>query len=89
MRIQVKARAKPDTYGGYRFWLRKGQSLSYTTSDTDIMALVALDQRRVYFRPIVDISSPTVSIHADAFRDGVETMTWANSISRVIGSSWT
>lgn len=89
IRIQVKAAGAPERRGNYRFGcVSGGDKKKLTTSSADIVALVAIDIRRVYFMPVKFISASTVRKHRDDFTPFVESESWFHSVNNVIASQW-
>jgi hypothetical protein len=92
MRVQVKATQGPDrARGSYRFACSTGSKTKRLLLPTsaDIMALVAIDIRRVYFMPVKHLTTISVRKKPADFTDYVETRTWFHSINRVVSKNWT
>jgi hypothetical protein len=90
VRIQVKSCATLEKNGSYRFWVAHGTSRKkiYTTSEADIVALVAIPLRRVYFKPTVQLTTSTIRMKAEDFQGEVETETWTTATSIATGRAW-
>lgn len=90
MRVQVKATRRPEPSGRYKFHVSRGrrEKVAYTTADTDIIALVAIDIRRVYFIPTKELTTQTLRKAPGEYSPFVEAETWHRSINSVIGSQW-
>lgn len=90
MRVQVKSTLRPRTSSKYRFITSRGRRVKtgYTVSDADIVALVAIDIRRVYFVPVKDLTTSSVQKPIGDYSPFVEAETWHRSINSVIGSQW-
>ena len=85
-RIEVKttqAREKREGKNLYRWTTASGsQNKSVLSSeDADIVALVCLDQRKVFFRAVKQISGKTTRLSANRFIAGVEEESWRDAIS--------
>lgn len=90
MRVQVKATLRPEKGQSYRFAVSKGHKneFKYTAADADIVALVAIDIRRVYFMPVKYLTTRWMRLPAAKYTPFVEAETWHHSINKVIGSQW-
>lgn len=90
MRVQVKSTMQPAKDGRYKFNISRGGrgKNTYTTSQADIIALVAIDIRRVYFVPVKHLTVLTVRKKTTEFTPYIEAETWHSSINDVIGSQW-
>lgn len=90
MRVQVKATSRPITPTNYKFITSRGRTIKtgYTVADADIVALVAIDIRRVYFVPVKDLTTRSLRKPISDYSPFVEAETWHRSINSVIGSQW-
>jgi hypothetical protein len=90
MRVQVKSTSLQANGGRYRFSVGRGREVksTYTTSQADIIALVAIDIRRVYFVPVKRLNVLTLRKNVADFTPYIEAETWHGSINDVIGSQW-
>jgi|TARA_R100001163_G_scaffold40332_1_gene30610 hypothetical protein len=85
-RVEVKttqSREKREGKNLYRWNTSTGsQNKSVLSSDdSDIVALVALDRRQVFFRSVDLITGKTTRLSANRFVEGVEKETWGEAIA--------
>lgn len=90
MRVQVKSTLKPERQGRYKFHISRGRAekTAYTVADTDVIALVAIDIKRVYFLPTKELTTTTLRKGIEEYSPFVEAETWHSSINKIIGSQW-
>jgi len=91
LRVQVKATMSPDrARNSYRFTCSTGSKnkrLLLPTS-ADIIALVAINIRRVYFMPVKNLKSIAIRKNIHDFTETVEADTWYESVIQVISKKW-
>ena len=77
-RVEVKSTIKPETNKKvYRFNTTRGSAKkSAIDSDCDIVALVSIQKRRVFFRHINAIKSKSTRLSVNRFVDGCEKESW-------------
>jgi len=85
-RVEVKTTQKVEKRENknlYRWNTANGsQNKSVLSSDNaDIVALVCLDRRRVFFRNVKSITGKTTRLSANRFIKGVERQTWEEAIA--------
>jgi hypothetical protein len=89
LRIQVKATSKFDTRMKYYFNTGTGakKKSRLNTQKIEILALVALNQRLVYFKPIVNDMPFSMRLPQTDFSMEQERMSWNSSINSIFGDS--
>ena len=85
-RVEVKTTQKVEKRENknlYRWNTANGsKNKSVLSSDNaDIVALVGLDRRRVFFRNVKSITGKTTRLSANRFTEGVEKETWEEATS--------
>ena len=88
LRVQVKASSlmvEPNRTPRYRFFVsRRGRQ--YEAEDTDVLALVSLDNRRVRFTRPVD--ARIVQLREEHFSPAIEAETWSQVCIDLLGGDF-
>ena len=88
MRVQVKAGnllRRPDRRASYSFYTRDRAGKTLSDDLIDIVALVALDQRKVVFDLPSNLKTHTVLRPEDFHQIDIERITWDNAVASIIG----
>lgn len=92
LRIQVKTRRKrcrTEVSYAFKTATRHSKSHCLTLADADIIAVVALDIRKVCFLSVRDIVNTSISLRPEAFLENdMESSSWDEAVCRALGKSW-
>tara|TARA_R100001129_G_scaffold142898_1_gene103977 strand:+ start:384 stop:767 length:384 start_codon:yes stop_codon:yes gene_type:complete len=84
-RVEVKTTKRPESADRkiYRFNTTRGsaQKVAIASDECDVVALVALERRRVFFRNIKEIKSKSTRLSINRFVEGCEMASWKEAIS--------
>lgn len=86
IRVQVKASMLGGSNPVYRFMTSTSSHGYLSPEHIDVLAVVALDIRKVLFTNIVDLKK-TVRVYPQKFDEvGVEKTSWQNAVNSVLGT---
>ena len=91
MRVQVKAanlRHRPDRRPQYNFLTKDQHNNPLSDSLIDIVALVALDQRKAVFELPCNLKRRTIRLPEHFHDIDIERVTWDNAVTQILGEAY-